>query len=143
MPGTWIIKHFGLYYIFVLYFLHSSHWYYTHLASFIGNSNNITLWLIKLLPTYYDPEDLYFQKNFNGEHIDDEFIIQILENANYAPSHKLTQPWLFKIFCKSQKNKLKDEILKLNPQFSDLKKSQDYVKLRKNQSCHMHLYDTK
>ena len=44
-----------------------------------------------------------FPKNFNGEHIDDEFIIQILENANYAPSHKLTQPWLFKIFCKSQK----------------------------------------
>lgn len=64
-----------------------------------------------------------FPKNFNGEHIDDEFIFQILENANYAPSHKLTQPWLFKIFCKSKKNKLKDEILKLNPQFSDLKKA--------------------
>jgi nitroreductase len=30
--------------------------------------------------------------------IADEIIWELLENANYAPTHKLTQPWRFKIF---------------------------------------------
>lgn len=30
--------------------------------------------------------------------IPEEVILQILENANWAPTHKLTEPWRFKIF---------------------------------------------
>ncbi len=30
--------------------------------------------------------------------IPDEIIWELLENANYAPTHKLTQPWRFKVF---------------------------------------------
>ncbi|MEO9069672.1 MAG: nitroreductase [Ginsengibacter sp.] len=33
-----------------------------------------------------------------GKHIPDEIIWQILENANRAPTHKLTEPWRFTVF---------------------------------------------
>ena len=33
-----------------------------------------------------------------GKKIPDEIIRQILENANRAPTHKLTQPWRFTVF---------------------------------------------
>lgn len=33
-----------------------------------------------------------------GKTIPDEIIMQILENANRAPTHKLTQPWRFTLF---------------------------------------------
>lgn len=33
-----------------------------------------------------------------GKHIPDEIIWQMLENANRAPTHKLTEPWRFTVF---------------------------------------------
>lgn len=63
-----------------------------------------------------------YPKDFNGSEISDEIILELLENANHAPSHRMTQPWLFKIFCKSSKKKLLSEIIKLNQDFSDEKK---------------------
>ncbi|MEL6319816.1 MAG: nitroreductase [Cyanobacteria bacterium J06626_14] len=36
---------------------------------------------------------------FNGKKIDDAIIWQILENANWAPTHGLTQPWRFTVFA--------------------------------------------
>lgn len=41
-----------------------------------------------------------FPKDFTGEFIDDKIIWQLLENANWAPNHKHTEPWRFKVFCK-------------------------------------------
>ena len=38
---------------------------------------------------------------FNGKKIDDEIIWQILENANWAPNHGLTQPWRYTVFSDS------------------------------------------
>lgn len=35
---------------------------------------------------------------FNGNKIDNSIVWQILENANWAPTHGLTQPWRFKVF---------------------------------------------
>lgn len=35
---------------------------------------------------------------FSGETIHDEVIDHILENANWAPTHKYTEPWRFKVF---------------------------------------------
>ena len=35
---------------------------------------------------------------FNGKKVDDELIWQILENANWAPNHGLTQPWRYQVF---------------------------------------------
>ena len=54
-----------------------------------------------------------FPIQFNGEIIDDSIIQEILFNANTAPTHKITQPWLFKVFNKSSKIGLANEILKL------------------------------
>jgi len=33
-----------------------------------------------------------------GKHVDDTIIRQMLENANWAPTHKLTEPWRFTVF---------------------------------------------
>jgi nitroreductase len=38
-----------------------------------------------------------FPPVYNGRKIPKKIIAQILENANYAPTHKLTEPWRFKI----------------------------------------------
>ncbi len=39
-----------------------------------------------------------FQNQFTGEKVDDNIIKQMLENANWAPTHKLTEPWRFVVF---------------------------------------------
>ena len=54
-----------------------------------------------------------FPIQFNGEKIDDSIISEILFNANTAPTHKITQPWLYKVFHKSSKIDLANEVLRL------------------------------
>ena len=61
-----------------------------------------------------------FPKQFNGDEISKNTVLEILRNANTAPSHKLTQPWFFKIFTKSGKQKLAHEIIKLKQKKSDI-----------------------
>jgi nitroreductase len=39
-----------------------------------------------------------FQNEFNGQKVDDAIVRQMLENANWAPTHKLTEPWRFIVF---------------------------------------------
>lgn len=39
-----------------------------------------------------------FPQDYTGERISDETIRQILENARWAPTHKLTEPWRFIVF---------------------------------------------
>lgn len=39
-----------------------------------------------------------FPKSYNDKPIPKETIQQILENANWAPNHKKTEPWRFKVF---------------------------------------------
>lgn len=39
-----------------------------------------------------------FPKTYNDKPIPKELIEQILENANWAPTHKFTEPWRFKVF---------------------------------------------
>jgi nitroreductase len=39
-----------------------------------------------------------FPKDYITERVDDEIIKQMLENANWAPTHKLTEPWRFVVF---------------------------------------------
>lgn len=39
-----------------------------------------------------------FPKNYSGEKVPDEVIKQMLENANWAPTHKFTEPWRFVVF---------------------------------------------
>lgn len=39
-----------------------------------------------------------FPKDYSGEKVDDAIVHQMLENANWAPTHKLTEPWRFIVF---------------------------------------------
>ena len=43
--------------------------------------------------------------------IPDESILQLLENANMAPTHKMTQPWIFKVYKNLQKSVLADSMV--------------------------------
>ena len=64
-----------------------------------------------------------YPKYYSDETISKKTILQILENANMAPTHKYTQPWLFKIFSKESRLKLGTEMV------SEYKKnSQDSIK---------------
>ncbi len=39
-----------------------------------------------------------YTSQFSGEKIDDQIIWELLENANWAPSHFQTEPWRFKVY---------------------------------------------
>jgi len=39
-----------------------------------------------------------FQQQYNGEPVNDAIVHQMLKNANWAPTHKLTEPWRFVVF---------------------------------------------
>ena len=57
-----------------------------------------------------NPEDLnqlianrrsVFPKMYSGDPVPSSIIEQMLENANWAPTHKFTEPWRFKVFTGS------------------------------------------
>lgn len=39
-----------------------------------------------------------FQSQYSGEKVDDAIVKQMVENANWAPTHKFTEPWRFIIY---------------------------------------------
>ncbi|MCX2744832.1 nitroreductase [Mangrovivirga sp. M17] len=45
---------------------------------------------------------------FNEEPVDDSIINEMLEAANWAPTHRLTQPWRFSVFAEEGLKKLAD-----------------------------------
>lgn len=47
-----------------------------------------------------------FPNMYSDERVDDQIIEQILENANWAPTHGLTEPWRFMVFCDEGLEKL-------------------------------------
>ena len=47
-----------------------------------------------------------FQQQYNGQHVDDEIVRKILNNANWAPTHKMTEPWRFVVFSGNGLTKL-------------------------------------
>ena len=53
-----------------------------------------------------------YPSQFNKGEIDKETLEQLLENANMAPTHKMTQPWFFKVFKNRAKGSLAKEMVK-------------------------------
>ena len=45
-----------------------------------------------------------FPKDYTGEEIEQEILDEILRSATFAPNHKRTKPWRFKIFKGEEKN---------------------------------------
>jgi nitroreductase len=39
-----------------------------------------------------------YQQQYSGEPVNDDIVHQMLKNANWAPTHKLTEPWRFVVF---------------------------------------------
>lgn len=49
-----------------------------------------------------------FPKDYTGEKVDDTIVQQMLENANWAPTHKFTEPWRFIVYTGEGRKKLAD-----------------------------------
>lgn len=49
-----------------------------------------------------------FPKDYTGEKVSDAIVWQMLENANRAPTHKLTEPWRFVVFTNDGLKRLAD-----------------------------------
>ena len=47
-----------------------------------------------------------FPPQYSEGSVSEEFIKELLENANWAPSHRLTQPWRFKVVRGEAKDRL-------------------------------------
>lgn len=67
-----------------------------------------------------------FPKQFEpGKIIPDTIIWQALENANWAPSHKLTEPWRFTVFSGAGLQKLADESADIYKKYAGAKFKQN------------------
>ncbi len=51
-----------------------------------------------------------YPRQYIDKPIPKNIIEELLENANHAPTHRLTEPWRFKVFTDEGKNKLGDFI---------------------------------
>ena len=47
-----------------------------------------------------------YQQQYTNERVNDAIVKRILSNANWAPTHKLTEPWRFVVFTGDGLNKL-------------------------------------
>jgi nitroreductase len=47
-----------------------------------------------------------FPKMYNDQPISKDIINVVLENANWAPTHRLTEPWRFKVFVEDARTRL-------------------------------------
>lgn len=54
-----------------------------------------------------------FPDSYTGQEIPVAVIREILESANYAPTHKITEPWRFTVFRNDGKIKLGNELARL------------------------------
>tara|TARA_Y100000748_G_C15458746_1_gene474029 strand:- start:399 stop:965 length:567 start_codon:yes stop_codon:yes gene_type:complete len=57
---------------------------------------------------------------YTGKKISKNLIEKVIENSNYAPTHKLTQPWFFKVFSNDSKKTLANKMVSL---YKDEKKN--------------------
>lgn len=79
-----------------------------------------------------------FPVSYTGEEVPVEVIKQILESANYAPTHKLTEPWRFVVFRNEGKKKLGQALAQVykerTPAASFLQKKYDSLSEKAEQS---------
>ncbi|MBX2965065.1 MAG: nitroreductase [Cyclobacteriaceae bacterium] len=73
-----------------------------------------------------------FPKEYTGEPVDDAIITEMLENANWAPTHKFTEPWRFVVYSGEGRKKLaalQAEVYKNVTQHDDTFKEERYQNL--------------
>ena len=54
-----------------------------------------------------------YPKDYTGEEISQEILDEILSSAQFAPNHKKTKPWRFRVFRGEEKQQMAKEIQKL------------------------------
>jgi nitroreductase len=79
-----------------------------------------------------------FPVSYTKEEIPVGVIMQVLESANYAPTHKMTEPWRFQVFRKGGKIKFAEELARLykenTPMHQFLRKKYDSILEKATQS---------
>lgn len=83
-----------------------------------------------------------YPAQYSGQKVEDAVILQMLENANWAPTHKLTQPWHFVVFTGKGLQTLADfqsnlykEVSTANGKFSEM----TFQKLQSNPLLASHI----
>jgi nitroreductase len=71
---------------------------------------------INILSSIIQRRRSIFPPSYTQEEIPEALITQVLESANYAPTHKLTQPWRFIVCRNAGKRKLGEELARLYKQ---------------------------
>ena len=72
-----------------------------------------------------------FPNQFTGQNVTKEKILQLLEAANWAPSHRKTNPWRFKVFTGESLTDLADKITAAYTRFNT-EKNYSAFKLKKS-----------
>lgn len=72
-----------------------------------------------------------YPAQYSKEIIKKEIIYKILESANWAPTHKLSEPWRFTVFSGFGLNKLSDYISELYRKITSINGSFDESKFQK------------
>ncbi|MCX2762665.1 nitroreductase family protein [Aquimarina muelleri] len=70
-----------------------------------------------------------FPAQYNDKPVSDAFIKLVLENANQAPTHRLTQPWRFKVLQGDAKDRLG---VFLSNTYTDITSNQDFSPFKFN-----------
>jgi nitroreductase len=76
-----------------------------------------------------------YPAQYTGEKIDDSIVQEILENANWAPTHKHTEPWRFIVFTEGGLVRLADyqsSFYRENALAADNYNEEKYQKLKNN-----------
>ena len=76
-----------------------------------------------------------YPAQYTGEKVEDSIIQEILENANWAPTHKHTEPWRFIVFTEDGLMKLADfqsDFYKEHALAADNFNEEKYQKLKNN-----------
>lgn len=76
-----------------------------------------------------------FPSQYNDSDVSNEIIQDLLNNANMAPTHKLTQPWRFKVLQKKAKNILGDFLSELYFTSTDPKSFSKYKQNKIKEKC--------
>jgi len=74
-----------------------------------------------------------FPKEYNGKTVPDTVVNDLLNHAQYAPNHKLTYPWFFRVYNNASKDELFD--FWIQSQQNEQKK----VKLANNKTLVSHI----
>ncbi len=57
-----------------------------------------------------------YPKSYSAEDIDEDVLTEILNSAKFAPNHKKTKPWRFKVFQGEEKNQLGEKLAEIYKQ---------------------------